>query len=423
MVSKKIRLSTGAEPRFFYGYIVVAVSFIILAMMCGAYYSFGVFFNPLLAEFGWTRAITSGAFSLSFILLGLFGVAAGKLNNRFGPRVILTVCGVFIGAGYILMSQVSSIWHLYLFYGALISIGMSGGFVPLTSTVARWFTRRRGMMTGITISGLGMGTLVMPPIVNWLISLYGWRTSYIVVGSVSLVLIILAAQFLKRDPGEIGKLPYGENELSGSNDSNTSGFSLRGAIYTRQFWLLGMAFLFFSLGAGAVMIHIVAHAIGLGISAANAAAVLAVIGGLSTAGRIIMGGASDRIGNKLALIICFSLEAIALAWLLLVARELCMLCLFAVIFGFAYGGMVALISPSVEKLFGLSSHGVILGFIMFGIAIGEGSSPAIAGYLYDIVGNYTTAFLLCTIASATGLILVLLLRLTRREGIKQFSRM
>jgi len=423
MVGKKIRLSTGAEPRFFYGYIVVAVSFIILAMMCGTYFSFGIFFNPLLAEFGWTRALTSGAFSLSFILLGLFGIASGKLNDRFGPRMLLTVCGVFIGAGYILMSQVSSVWQFYLFYGALISIGMSGGFVPLTSTVARWFARRRGMMTGITVSGLGMGTLVMPPIVNWLISLYGWRTSYIVVGIVSLVLIILAAQFLKRDPGEIGKLPYGENESSGKVNLNASGFSLRGAMYTRQFWLLGMGFLFFSLGAGAVMIHIVAHAIGLGISAANAAAVLAVIGGLSTAGRIIMGGASDRIGNKLALVICFSLEAIALAWLLLAARELWMLCLFAIIFGFAYGGMAALISPSVEELFGLSSHGVILGFIMFGIAIGEGCSPAIAGYLYDIAGNYATAFLLCTIVSVTGLILVLLLRQTRREDFKQFSRM
>lgn len=422
MVNKKIRLSTGAQPRFFYGYIVVGVSFIILAMMCGTYFSFGVFLNPLLAEFGWTRALTSGAFSLSFILLGLFGIAAGKLNDRFGPRKVITVCGVLIGAGYILMSQVSSAWQFYLFYGTLISMGMSGGFVPLTSTVARWFARRKGMMTGITVSGLGMGTLIMPPIVNWLNSLYGWRTSYIVIGIASLVLITLAAQFLKRNPGEIGKLPYGENELSGEANLNTSGFSLRGAIRTRQFWLFGMAFLFFSLGAGAVIIHIVAYAIGLGISAANAVVVLAVIGGLSTAGRIIMGTASDRIGNKLTLAICFGLEAIALTWLLLNGTELWMLYLFAIIFGFAYGGMAALIAPSVEEFFGLNSLGVILGFILFGIAIGEGSSPVIAGYLYDITGNYNTAFLLCAIFSVIGLILVLLLKPTRRGDFKQVSR-
>lgn len=422
MVNKKIRLSTGAQPRFFYGYIVVGVSFIILAMMCGTYFSFGVFLNPLLAEFGWTRALTSGAFSLSFILLGLFGIASGKLNDRFGPRKVITVCGVLIGAGYILMSQVGSAWQFYLFYGTLISMGMSGGFVPLTSTVARWFARRKGMMTGITVSGLGMGTLIMPPIVNWLISLYGWRTSYIVIGIASLVLITLAAQFLKRNPGEIGKLPYGENELSGEANLNTSGFSLRGAIRTRQFWLFGMAFLFFSLGAGAVIIHIVAYAIGLGISAANAVVVLAVIGGLSTAGRIIMGTASDRIGNKLTLAICFGLEAIALTWLLLNGTELWMLYLFAIIFGFAYGGMAALIAPSVEEFFGLNSLGVILGFILFGIAIGEGSSPVIAGYLYDITGNYNTAFLLCAIFSVIGLILVLLLKPTRRGDFKQVSR-
>lgn len=277
-------------------------------------------------------------------------------------------------------------------------------------------------MTGITVSGLGMGTLIMPPIVNWLISLYGWRTSYIVIGIASLVLITLAAQFLKRNPGEIGKLPYGENELSGEANLNTSGFSLRGAIRTRQFWLFGMAFLFFSLGAGAVIIHIVAYAIGLGISAANAVVVLAVIGGLSTAGRIIMGAASDRIGNKLTLAICFGLEAIALTWLLLNGTELWMLYLFAIIFGFAYGGMAALIAPSVEEFFGLNSLGVILGFILFGIAIGEGSSPVIAGYLYDITGNYNTAFLLCAIFSVIGLILVLLLKPTRRGDFKQVSR-
>ena len=313
------------------------------------------------------------------------------------------------------VSQVSSIWQMYLFYGAIISTGMSGGFVPLTSTVAKWFTKRKGIMTGITVSGLGLGTLIMPPIVNWLISLYGWRTSYIVLGSMALILVTLTAQFLRRDPGQIGQSPYGENELPGKADLNTSGFSLQEAIHTRQFWTLGMAFFCFALSAGAVMIHIVPHAIGLGISTANAAVILAVIGGLSTGGRVIMGGASDRIGNKLALIICFSLESIALFWLFLTAKELWMLYLFSVIFGFGYGGMATLISPTIAELFGLSSHGVILGITMFGIAVGEGISPVIAGYIFDIAGSYNPAFLICAVASVTGLILVLLLKPAHRE--------
>jgi len=193
-------MAENRKPGFFYGYIVVVAAFLIVTIMWGAAYSFGVFFKPLLEEFGWTRAMTSGAFSLSLILTGLLSVVAGKMTDRFGPQIVMTVCGLFLGSGYLLVSQVSAIWQLYLFYGVIMGAGMGGSFVPLASTVARWFVKKRGMMTGIAASGIGMGILIMPPLANWLISSYGWRTSYMVVGVTALVLIIVAAQFLKRDP-------------------------------------------------------------------------------------------------------------------------------------------------------------------------------------------------------------------------------
>ena len=129
------------QPKIFYGYIVVAASFLIYMVMWGTYYTFGIFFKPFLVEFGWTRAMTSGAYSLSLILHGLLGIVAGKLTDRFGPRVVVTACGLLLGSGYLLMSQVSAIWQLYLFYGVIIGIGISGGFIPLVSTVARWFVK------------------------------------------------------------------------------------------------------------------------------------------------------------------------------------------------------------------------------------------------------------------------------------------
>ena len=199
----------NVKPKFFYGYIVVAVAVGIMMLAWGANRTFGVFLEPLINEFSWTRAGVSGAFTLCMLITGLLGIVAGRLNDRFGPRLVMTACGFFVGLGYLLMSQISTIWQLYLFYGVIIAMGTSGGYVPLVSTVARWFVKRRGLVTGIVISGIGLGTMVVPPIAAQLISSYGWRTSYIIVGIAALVLIILAAQFLKRDPSQVGQLPYG----------------------------------------------------------------------------------------------------------------------------------------------------------------------------------------------------------------------
>ncbi len=406
----------SVKPKFFYGYIVVLAAFVIMVVMWGGIYSFGVFFTPLLTEFGWTRAETSGAYSLFMVLHGLFCIVTGRLNDRFGPRIVITTCGFFLGLGYLLMSRINTIWQLYLVYGVIIAIGMSGGFVPLVSTVTRWFVKRRGLMTGIAVAGIGAGTMIMPPVASWLISSYGWRTSYIVIGSIALVLIILAAQFVRRDPTQMGQLPYGADKVKEESLNLEAGaLSLRETIHTKQFWTFCVIWAFFAFCVHAIMVHIVPHAIDMRISAASAASILTIIGGLSIAGRVIMGGVSDRIGNKLALIICFILILIALFWLL-AAKELWMLYLFAVVFGFAYGGHVPLVSPIVADLFGLRAHGLILGVVIFVGAIGAAMGPLLAGHVFDITSSYRLAFLACVALSVVGLILISQLRPTSRGG-------
>ncbi len=201
------------ERRFFYGYVVVVAAFLTMVLMLGTFFAFGIFFKPLSTEFGWSRALTSGAFSLSMILTGVLGMVTGRVTDRFGPRVVVSGCGLFIGLGYLLMSQTSAIWQLYLFYGFIMAIGMSGAIIPQMSTIARWFVRRRGLMTGITISGVGVGTMIMPPLASWLISNYGWRNSYVVIGFMVLAGVVSAAQFLRRDPAQMQQLPYGHNEV------------------------------------------------------------------------------------------------------------------------------------------------------------------------------------------------------------------
>jgi len=408
-------LTKNSPPQFFYGYVVVLLAFIIMVVTWGTFYTFGVFFKPVLTEFDWTRTGTSGAYSLAFMVSGFLSIVAGRLNDRFGPRVVVSACGVLLCSGYLLMSQVSAIWQLYLFYG-IVGIGLSGAYVPSISAVSRWFVKRRGLMTGIAMAGIGAGTMITPPVTNWLISNYGWRTSYIVIGIVVLVLMVLAAQFLKRDPTQMRLIPYGEGVVESQNsDLEARGFSFQEAIRTWQFWVVCGMFTFSEFCVQTITVHIVPHATDLAISAANAAGILAIIGGAGVTGRVMMGGAGDRVGNKPATTICLIMMLASLLWLL-AAEELRMFYLFAVVFGFAYGGYQPLISLVVAELFGLSSLGVILGAVTFSITIGAAVGPALAGRIFDITGSYQSAFLVCAALSIVAIILTLFIKPITNKG-------
>jgi len=378
------------------------------------YNSFGVFFNPLLEEFGWNRAVTSGAFSLSMFIYGVLGIVVGVLNDRFGPRVVLTICGILLGLGYLLMSQVSTIWQLHLFWGVIIGIGMSGVWVPLLSTVARWFDKRRTLMTGIVIAGLGIGGLIGPPIVSYLIATYGWPLSFIIVGIAVLLFVVIAAQFLKRGPALMKQLPEGESEGKyQAAKSVTSSFSFKEAVKTTQFWIVFGIFFCYGFGTYAIVVHIVQHAIDLKISPVSAANILAVRGAVVILGNYILGALADRVGNRRIYIIGLVMMSAALLWLP-IAREEWMLYLFIFVAGFASGGMGASESPITAWLFGMSSHGLIYGVVHVGFTIGAAAGPFISGYIFDLTGSYQLAFLTCAAFGVIGLILTVILRPTTK---------
>ena len=398
------------KPKFFYGYIVVAATFCIMVMAGGIWIIFGVFFEPMLTEFGWTRAMLSGAVSLRIFLATLLGIAGGRLTDKFGPRPITTVCGLFLGLGFFLMSRISTIWQLYLVYGVITSVGMSGLWVPMISTVSRWFVKRRGMITGIVLSGMSLGSIIMPPLATWLITTYGWRTSYTIVGLIAMIVIISAAQFVKRDPTKIGQLPDGRNEVEvKSLDLPAKNLSLREAIHTRQFWTLCAVFGCLWFSAMAIWVHIVIHAIDLGISAISAANILAIMGGVGIASRILTGSLADKIGYKPALLIGFTLMSASFLWLL-VAKELWALNLFAIIFGVGIAGLSVLEAPLIARLFGLGSLSVIMGSVEFASTTLSTPSSIVAGYIFDITGRYQLAFLICVGVSIMGFMLSLLLK-------------
>ena len=395
---------------FFYGYVIVASCFCIQAIGIGTYASYGVFFNSLIAEFGWSRATIAGASSVAFLLMGLLGIIVGRLNDRIGPRKLMTVTGFTFGLGYVLMYWLGAAWQLYLFFGVVVGIGLSSVDVLPMTTTSRWFVRKRGIMTGIVKVGTGAGQLAMPLIASMLIMSYGWRTSFLIIGAAVLLILVSVAQLLKRDPSQIGLLPDGDvKKPTDKTDGDSGGFSLREALRTRQLWTICGVSVVIIFCLMSIMVHIVPHAQDSRISATSAASVLAMIGGISMAGRFFTGITIDRIGSKRAMVCCFGLLIVALVWLQ-TAQELWMLYLFAILYGVAHGAFFTAISPIVAEFFGIRSHGVLFGIVAFSGTIGGALGPVVTGYIFDVTAGYSLAFWLCTLMSAFGLAMIISLK-------------
>jgi MFS family permease len=403
-------MDKAKHDTFFYGSVIVAACFSIQSIGIGTFGSYGVFFNPLIDEFGWSRATISGAYSMAFLLMGLLGIIVGRLNDRIGPRKLMTVTGFSFGLGFLLMSRLDTVWQLYLFYGGVVGIGLSSiDVIPLTTT-ARWFVKKRGIMTGIVKVGTGAGQFIIPLLTSMLIMRYGWRTSYLIIGAAVLIIMVSVAQFLKRDPSQIGLMPDGDMEKArGNPDGDAGGFLLSEALHTPQFWTMcgfSVAIVFCLMS---IMVHIVPHAQDIRISATSAASVLAVIGGVSMAGRFFTGITIDRIGSKRAMVCCFGLLIIALVWLQ-TAQELWMLYVFATIYGVAHGAFFTAISPIVAEFFGIRSHGVLFGIVAFSGTVGGALGPVVTGYIFDVTAGYSLAFWLFTVMSALGLAMIVSLK-------------
>jgi len=403
-------LTKDGKFSFFYGYTIIAASFFIQAVAWGITNSFGVFFDPLLNEFNWTRATVSGAASICFLVYGFTSILMGNLNDRFGPRLIMTGCGIFLGIGFLLMSGIHSVWHLYLFYGLVVGVGLSGMDVILLSTMARWFEKKRGMMSGIIKVGTGVGMVIMPIFITWLLKGYGWRTTFTILGVIILISVLFFAQFLVRDPAV--KAQFIDNKkchTPGSENKIENGLSFKEAISTRQFHTICAVYFIILVCVFTILIHIVQHAIDLGIQPGVAAGILAAIGGVSIAGRFFMGVAGDRIGDKRALMICLFFLLTALVWLPL-ARGLWMFYLFAVIYGFAHGGFFSLSSPLIARMFGTRSHGLLFGILIFCSTLGGAIGPVAAGYLFDITRSYKIVFLILAVLCAMAIALTATLK-------------
>ena len=393
------------------GYFIVAASFLIQGVAIGGMFAYGVLFAELITTFGWSRATIAGAISVATLTMGIAGILAGRLNDRFGPRGVLTVSAIFYGVGFMLMSTLSAPWHLYLVWGVIVGIGLSTHDVITLSTVARWFPRRRGLMSAIIKVGTGCGQMAVPVLVAALIAAYDWRIACQVFGAGALVILLFAAQFMRRDPGaaaaSIGGAPAAADPSAAQEPKATTApdLSFRTAMRLPAMWLLCAAQAMVIACLGTITVHIVPHAIDLGLSRAAAASLLATIGGISLLGRLTVGATIDRIGGRRALLACYCLLFAALVWLQF-AEVPWMLFVFAAAYGIAHGGFFTAISPTVAELFGTRAHGALFGTVLFFGSLGAAIGPLGAGAVFDAFGSYRLAFgALCLLATA-GFVLI-----------------
>lgn len=392
-----------------YGWVLVAVGTTIIALLNGTGYSFGVFFKPLLEEFGWTRTELSGPASLRMLITGLGGVFAGVIVDRIGPRWVLFGALAMAGTGYFLTSRAGTLPEFYIYLGLITGIGMSSHYPALTSVIPRWFTRRRGLSTGIILSGYGLGQIIFPPLATQLISSFDWRRSFLLLGMIIVVIGIPISFLVRLPPKEERSVGTDAPGKKVAGPVTEVAWSLKETLRTFPIWQLGLLYALFSLTLSSLMVHIVPFAIDIHIEPVAAALILTVIGACNTTGRISGGWLSDVIGTKKTMAFSIILQALAVPCLI-VGRSLLWLYPIAAVFGLGYGGLSAVVPRLILEYYGGRSLGALLGIIQMAFAAGGMVGALLAGYIFDRTGSYTLAFGILSVLVAITFVLCVTLR-------------
>jgi len=392
----------------YYGWVVAGAGLIILTVESGVLLTFGVFFNPILKEFGWSRTELSGVFSVFMIVRVLSSLPLGYFADRFGVRPIVMMGAVLASGALFLTSTFEALWQLYLYYSLMFSVGTSCAYIPITSSVSKWFYRNRGLAMGVVVMGLGLGNLIMSPITGFMIESHGWRSSYSILGIILLFPLLISGLFLREPPA------FQEKEgIEGSADRSMvfegrRYYTLGRALSTRAFWFQGISWFFLSGALYSVLVHFVPYAIHSGLPPVRASAVLGMMAGASLLGRIMMGFISDRVGRKKSVTFASMLGALSLVGVM-VSRNAFAFYLSCLVFGFSYGGWGAQMPAMTADHFGQREGGSILGGVFIIGGAGMAFGPWLAAYLIDIFG-YISLFYMAIGASLLGAVVSLLIR-------------
>lgn len=407
--------SSDREPsgRLFYGWIMVFGIFLMVVVSSGIFVSFGVFLNPLLETFGWTRGTISLAYSISMLTGGICTLMIGGMLERYSIRKILFVGGIIHAIGIMLTSTTQELWHLYVFYGVLASMGRSTFMLSYVTLVNRWFHEKRGIAMGFIMSGQGMGPFLFSPFATSLIVAYSWQTAFFVIGALMLSAVAIAWIFVRDRPEDMGVRALGAPPAGARVTPAPAPAAVRkvktdkvwGRVLRNEyFWLLSFTHFFCCICHAIPLVHVAAYANGAGLSQLAAAWVLGAMGLMSFAGRLYWGFFADRYGSRLALMVTTTCQAGFMLWLINTEDPLVFF-LFAIFWGFGYAGVTMQYGIIARDVFPTAIRGPAFAGVSCSAMLGMASGGFLGGVLYDISHTYATAWWVSLI---TGVIAALI---------------
>jgi len=326
------------------------------------------------------------------------GIISGPLADRWGARPLVFVGMLLVGGGFALASVARTLLEVYLAYGLGVGLGVGCAYVPAVAVVQRWFVKRRGFASGLAVSGIGVGTLAMPPLAAWLIDAVGWRSAYLALGSLTAVIGVGMSLLIANEPRDKGTGPDGAAMDMDAPLSPVAGVAVGEAIRSPQFTCLYIACLISSFGVFVPFVHLVPYALDHQVSASSAVLLIGAIGVGSTVARFCLGTIADRMGRQPFLLAMFVGMAAALGiWAL--AAGFWPLAAFAFLFGLFYGGWVAILPAVIMDHFGGRNVSTILGILYTSAAIGTLVGPSAAGFMFDASGSYLLPILVTAVAN------------------------
>jgi MFS family permease len=388
-------------------YAALGVIACTLAIAYGVWYSYSVILVALLGEFGWSRSVLAGAFSVFTLMHGGLNPWIGMLSARVGPARVMAAGGAAMGLALFADSFIATPLGLYLSFGVVTALAVAlAGWIPALVYVQREYQDRLGLSIGIVSSGVGLGMLVVVPFAQVLIDAFGWRAAFKGLGALSAAWIIPSSLWLMRQPrseqaAKWGQTPRGE-------EKGPVAISLREAMRTEPFWLLVAAFVFGNLCSQTMHVHQVAYLVDHGLAAIVAASVVGVVGLSSIVGKIGGGWLSDRIEREIVYVAGIAIMVASCLVLLALGAAPTPLGAYgyAVLLGVGYSATASLIPAMVSDRYSGAHFGAIIGACLIGSAVGSAAGPWTAGRLYDLTGSYTLPFLVAVgcgvLAGAAG---------------------
>jgi MFS family permease len=394
--------------KLFYGWVIVGVGIIVTCVGFGAMLSLSVFLQPMAEAMGWSRTGIATAAMLNFLCMGLGAFMWGALSDRYGTRTVVLCGGALLGLGMVLASRASTLLEFQLLYGAVVGVASGSFYAPMTATTAKWFTRNRSLAVALVSAGLSVGSTVMAPLARWMITTYDWRTAMLVIGDLVWLVIIPAALFLRNPPTSATSTVA---VAAGGGTELTIGQVVR----TPQFAAIALTHFACCAAHSGPIFHMVTHAIDRGVPAMAAATVLSAAGLASLSGKIGCGIFADRVGAKRTLVAGLALQAVAIS-LYLFSGGLASFYGLALMFGFAYGGVMPLYAILVREYFGERIMGAAFGAVSLAATLGMAMGPWAGGWLYDAVGSYAWMFIGSAAIGVGAVVIALTFRPPRTLG-------